>query len=320
MKIIDLHCDTIFKCFIDPQYQLTANSGHIDMDKLNKGNAMVQFFALFIYAKRFPQVEPFELFLKMYEIYLFQLSLNQATLAPALTVKDIETNVLNHKVSSVLSIEDGVIIHDKIERLAEIYEKGVRLLTLTWNFENNIGYPSSIDSEEHKRRLKPLGFDVVSEMNRLGMIIDVSHLSEGGFYDVALHSKKPFVASHSCARTLCKHQRNLTDEQLKTLGEKGGLVGINFYSYFLEDDCDYAKFDHLVNHIKHMVNKAGIEAVGIGSDFDGIDCGLEFKDYGGFPSILDALSKHFTHGELERICHKNALRLMKDVWRNNDLS
>lgn len=314
MKIIDLHCDTITECFVNPQHLLSINSGHIDAEKLKKGDATAQFFALFIDTKRFPVMDPFEIFEKMYDTYQVQLSLNKDIIAPAFTVKDMERHAQSHKISAILSVEDGVIIGDNIGRVAEIYHKGVRLLTLTWNFENSLAYPCSSNPNEHKRGLKPLGVDVVSEMNRLGMIIDVSHLSEGGFYDVAQHSKKPFVASHSCARALCNHQRNLTDQQLKTLGTTGGLVGVNFYSSFLQDDCDYATLNHVVGHVKHMVHKAGIEAVGMGSDFDGIECGLEFENYAGFPKIIDALSKHFTSQEIEKICSQNAYRLMKDVW------
>ncbi|MFV0518000.1 MAG: dipeptidase [Aminipila sp.] len=315
MKIIDMHCDTMLECFRNPEYKLSANSGHIDIDKLKKGNAYTQFFALFIDTKDYPQMDAYEIFNEMYNTYQIQLSLNSDILAPALSVSDILRNSEEGKISSVLAVEDGVIIDNKIERVSEIYHKGVRLVTLTWNFENSIGYPCSMVPEEHNKKLKPFGIDVISEMNRLGMIIDVSHLSEGGFYDVATHSKCPFVASHSCARALCNHQRNLTDDQLKTIGNKGGLIGVNFYSSFLQEKSEYATLNNIVDHVKYMVNKAGIEAVGLGSDFDGIDCGLEFVDYSGFPTVIDALSKHFTSDELERICNKNAFRVISEVWK-----
>lgn len=312
MKIIDMHCDTLLECYRNPIHTLSNNSGHISIDKLLQGNALAQFFAIFISPKEKALMGPYEIFNQVYETYTTQLELNSNYIKPALCVEDILSNAKDSKVSAILAVEDGVILEDKIERVQEVFDKGVRLITLTWNFENAIGYPSSDDPSEHNRGLKPFGIEVVEEMNRLGILVDVSHLSEGGFYDVAKYSKKPFVASHSCARALCNHRRNLTDEQLKTLGNQGGLVGVNFYSAFLKEDSEYATIDQIVEHVKYMVDKAGIESVGLGSDFDGIDCELEFKDYASYPLLLSALSKHFTDDQVDKICNGNAFRILKE--------
>mgnify|MGYP003311761442 CR=1 FL=1 len=155
--------------------------------------------------------------------------------------------------------------------------------------------------------------EVVEKMNDLGMIIDVSHMSEGGFYDVAKHSKQPFMATHSCARALCNHRRNLTDDQLKVLGEKGGMAGINFECSFLKEGSNHATYDQVIEHLLYMKDKAGIEAIGFGSDFDGIDDNGEMVNYGGFSKMLTLLEKNFTYDEIDLITHKNALRVMKDV-------
>ncbi len=312
MKIIDMHCDTLLECYRNPDYTLSSNSGHISVDKLLQGNSLAQFFAIFISPKEKASMTPYDIFNKVYETYKAQLALNSNYIRPALCTEDILSNAKDSKISSILAVEDGVILEDNLERLQEVFHKGVRLITLTWNFENNIGFPSSDDPSEHSLGLKPFGIDVVSEMNRLGILIDVSHLSEGGFYDVAKHSNKPFVASHSCAKALCNHRRNLTDDQLKVLGNQGCLVGVNFYSAFLKEDSEYATIGQIVEHVNYMVNKAGIESVGLGSDFDGIDCELEFKDYASYPLLLNALSKHFTDDQLDKICNGNALRVLKD--------
>lgn len=312
MKIIDMHCDTLLECYRNPDYTLSSNSGHISVDKLLQGNSLAQFFAIFISPKEKASMTPYDIFNKVYETYKAQLALNSNYIRPALCAEDILSNAKDSKISSILAVEDGVILEDNLERLQEVFHKGVRLITLTWNFENNIGFPSSDDLSEHSLGLKPFGIDVVSEMNRLGILIDVSHLSEGGFYDVAKHSNKPFVASHSCAKALCNHRRNLTDDQLKVLGNQGCLVGVNFYSAFLKEDSEYATIGQIVEHVNYMVNKAGIESVGLGSDFDGIDCELEFKDYASYPLLLNALSKHFTDDQLDKICNGNALRVLKD--------
>ena len=118
---------------------------------------------------------------------------------------------------------------------AALYDRGVRMIALTWNYENSIGFPNSADPELHASN-SPFGFEVVERMGELGMIVDVSHLSEGGFFDVAEAVKGPFAASHSCARALCGHSRNLTDRQLRVLGDHGGVCGVNFYSSFSHRD------------------------------------------------------------------------------------
>ena len=312
MKIIDMHCDTILECFRNPEHQLFKNDGHISIEKLKKGNALAQFFAIFISPNEKKIMEPYEIFNRVYETYITQIQLNADYIQTALCAEDILKNEENGKTSSILAVEDGVIIGDKLERIGEIFDKGVRLVTLTWNFENEIGFPSSDDIKAHKLGLKPFGIEAVSEMNKYGIIIDVSHLSEGGFYDVAKYSKKSFVASHSCARSLCDHRRNLTDDQLKVLGEKGGMVGVNFCSDFLRENSNYATIDDISKHVRYMVDKAGIESVGLGSDFDGIECELEFNDYSGYPKIIDNLSKYFTYDQLDKICFENALRILRE--------
>jgi len=312
MKIIDTHCDTLLNCYRDNNFNLASNTGHISLEKMIKGDALAQFFAIYISRNELKTMDAYDIFNGVYDKYKIELSKNVETILPAYSEEDVLLNEKNGKMSSILSIEDGIVIDDKIERVGEFFEKGVRLLTLTWNFENTIGFPCSDDNEAHMLGLKPFGIEVVEKMNDLGMIVDVSHLSEGGFYDIAKYSKKPFVASHSCARALCNHRRNLTDKQLKTLGEKGGMVGVNFCSSFLRENSDYATNNEIVEHVVYMVNKAGIDSVGLGSDFDGIDNDLEIKDYAGYPILIDSLRKHFKESELEKICSKNILRVLRD--------
>jgi membrane dipeptidase len=238
---------------------------------------------------------------------------NKEVIRPVYSVSDIEKNRQEGMLSAFLTVEDGVFLDGKMERLEEAYEKGVRLLTLMWNFENSLGFPCKDDAQEHQKGLKPFGIQVVERMNQLGMIVDVSHMSEGGFYDVAKYSKKPFVASHSCARALCNHRRNLTDDQLKTLGNAGGVVGVNFERSFLKEGSNRATFDQIISHLLYMKDKAGIEALGFGSDFDGIEDNGELVNYSGFTPLLEQMEKHFTDDEIDLICNGNVLRLMKDV-------
>lgn len=313
MKLIDMHCDSMGEVFLHPEQNILDKGGHLDLQMIEKVGGTVQFFALFLYRACIEKYGPYDLFHRMCDTYAKQMEMNRKHVLPVFKAEDIYKNEKAGKISSLLTVEDGVFLEGRIERVDEAFDKGVRLITLMWNFENSLGFPSSDDHDQHMKGLKPFGIEAVERMNRLGIIVDVSHSSEGGFYDVAKHSKKPFVASHSCARALCSHRRNLTDDQLKVLGEKGGVAGINFCGEFLEDGREHPTVELIMKHMRYMVAKAGIESVGFGSDFDGIESVGELENYTGFNKILAAMEKEYTDDEIEKICYGNALRVIKDV-------
>lgn len=318
-SIIDLHCDTVLLAESE-ETDLQGLNGHINIDKLKQGGCLAQCFALFIPANdtlqeyHFSDPSPRSIYERLLRRYRFCLDRCRDTLREARSVPDILENAENGFISSVLTVEDGMLVEGELDFLNRMYDDGVRMLALTWNYENCIGYPNSPDDAAHTGRgLKEFGLEAIGRMNDLGMIIDVSHLSEAGFRDVARSSRKPFAASHSCCRALCDHSRNLTDEQLHILGDCGGIVGVNFYSRFLSDGSDDTTVSGIVRHLKHIRNKAGKEALAWGSDFDGFDSTVEFSDYSGFPMILDALSREFTDDEIDLLNSGNFLRLMRDV-------
>ncbi|MCI8610211.1 MAG: membrane dipeptidase [Firmicutes bacterium] len=313
MQIVDLHCDTVMLLWRDKNRKLRSNDGHLSLEKMIKGHGMCQFFAAYISRKEMEYMSPYDMFCQMADCYDAEMAANSDLILPAYTKEDILRNKAEGKLSGVLAIEDGVCLEGRIERVQEFYDRGVRLITLLWNFENEIGFPCRDDAQEHSRGLKPFGFQVVEEMNRLGMLVDLSHSSEGVFHDVARVSKAPFLASHSCARALAGHRRNLTDKQLAILGEKGGIVGLNFEETFLNHDGSAFTFDRAVEHCVHIVDKAGIEALALGSDFDGIDNTGEMVDYGNYPMLIDRLNKVFTMDQIDKITHENALRIIGDV-------
>ncbi len=318
MNIIDLHCDTVLFCCTGRK-NLHTFDGHINLAKLRAGGCLAQCFALFIptcdaaleYLGQ--EREPWDLYQQLLSCYRSLLSDASDVIRPALTAAQIEENRRAGFLSSVLTIEDAVELDGKAERLDRVYADGVRMIALTWNYENCIGFPNSVDPAEHRGRgLKPFGFEAVERMNELGMIVDVSHLSEAGFYDVARHSKKPFAASHSCCRALQDHPRNLTDDQLRTLAEAGGVVGINFYDEFLGGREGHTTVDDIIRHMLHVRDQAGIDSLAFGSDFDGIGSTLEFGDYSGLPMIISALERHFSDDEIDKISHGNFLRVFAD--------
>ncbi len=313
MPFIDLHCDT----FLELQRQNKAlydNDLHISIKKLQKSEVFCQLFAMYVNLANFSGPDrAFDFALEMYGVFKSELEKNSDYITQVRSFSEIEAARKNGKIAALLTVEEGGICGESIERLEQLYDMGVRLMTLTWNYENPIGYPNSDDSAVMGRGLKPFGIEFVERMQQLGMLIDVSHLSEGGFWDVARHSRKPFVASHSNARAIRDFRRNLSDAQLKALAEAGGVTGINFYHNFLGTDGS-GSMEQIMAHIRHIRNVAGIDVLAVGSDFDGISGNTAMKDASELGMLIDALDKAgFTAGEIDKICWENALRVIKEV-------
>lgn len=197
-------------------------------------------------------------------------------------------------------------------------------MTLTWNYENDLAYPNRVDMNtgksrpETERGLKKKGMEFVELMEELGMAVDVSHLGDAGFWDVVKMMKKPFAASHSNARAIAGHTRNLTDEMIRAMGERGGVIGINYCPAFLNDheDGGTSRVSDMILHIKHMKNVGGIDCIGLGSDFDGITGKLEIDSPASVYLLKEELAKNgFTQGETEKIFYRNVLRFYEDVWK-----
>jgi len=312
MNLIDMHCDTILSLFeTKGEVKLTRNNLCIDIQKLKKAGSIAQFFAVFVDLEKYK--EPMSRCLSMIERFYDEIEENNADISFAGSIKDLVRNREEGKISAFLTVEEGGVLEGKLQNLANLYKKGVRLITLTWNYPNCIGYPNF--QWEHKDKgLTSFGQEVVAEMNRLGMLIDVSHLSDQGFYDVARLSDKPFVASHSDARAVVNHWRNLSEDMLKRLAEKGGVTGLNLEPEFLGDG---GSVEAMTRHIIHMTNTAGIEAVAIGSDFDGCSPLTAIKDISKMGLLGDALKKAgFSEGEIEKIMYKNTERVLRDVMNS----
>lgn len=309
MKLIDLHCDTILSCLdSDGKVKLRKNDLCIDIKKLKKADSLAQFFAMFVDLDKYSA--PMDRCLDMIDCFYNEIEENSADIAFAGSMKELKKNNSEGKISAFLTVEEGGVLEEKLRNLRILYKLGVRLITLTWNYPNCIGYPNF--RWEHKDKgLTAFGEEVVAEMNRLGMIIDVSHLSDQGFYDVAELSGKPFIASHSNARAVTNHWRNLTDDMLRKLAEKGGVAGLNLEPEFLGDG---GSVEAMTRHVIHMINAAGIEAVAIGTDFDGCSLLTAIKDAGDMHKLWDALSKAGLSGrDMDKIIHKNVERVIGDV-------
>ena len=333
IPVIDMHCDTIYKIYElrrqGEDVRLRSNSLHLDLLRMKEAGYMAQCFALFTYMP-FTQergVDPFEYAKALSDTMDRELEANADLVRPALTAGDIDHNYRAGFLSAIKTIEEGAVYKGSPELVRFFYDLGVRKSTLTWNFENELAFPNRAvrDPEtgeyhvfpETERGLKKEGQDVVQLMEELGMLIDVSHLGDAGIFEVLdiVGPYTPVIASHSNARAVTGHPRNLTDQMLRGIAEHGGLTGINFCAAFLtEDGKGVSRINDMVRHVQYIYNVAGIDAIGLGTDFDGIDDQLELNGAGEMQKLADALSAAgFTTGEIEKIFWRNAMRVYEEV-------
>ena len=330
MKVADMHCDTILEIYYKQdngeKAALRENDFHLDLKRMMKGDYLIQNFALFVYLGEERTGDPFTFGMKMLDVFYNEMEKNQDIITQVRSYNDIEKNMRDGKMSAMLTLEEGAVCKGNVRLLRDFYRLGARMMTLTWNFPNELAYPANVTSGEYKGKrfdddgygLTETGIEFIEEMERLGMIIDVSHLNDPGIRNILSHTKKPFVASHSNARAVCSHPRNLPDDLIKGIAERGGVMGINYCPSFLrdwkEEEHKISRVEDMVRHIKHMRNLGGIECIGLGSDFDGIEGELEIASASDMPVLEKALHKAgFTASEIEAIFYKNVLRLYKEV-------
>lgn len=233
---------------------------------------------------------------------------------------------LKEGLNALLTVEEGGAIEGSLEKLNDLYGRGVRMMTLTWNHENEIGFPAFPDYEgllegkrsfslrEEERGLKPFGFECVEKMNELNMLIDVSHGSDRLVRDVAACSKKPFVASHSGARSAFDCARNLGDREIRLIADSGGVVGLYFCADFLSSDLSKeGQRGALLRHARAIVNAGGEDCLALGSDFDGIPENAYLKNPACMPDFISLLEKEFGTERTEKFAYKNFLRVFQEI-------
>lgn len=310
MIVFDTHCDTILR-LIDSDKNLSENDLQLDLKRLSRLGQAVQVFALCV-SPACCQGQAVKKAFKMLDRYWMEIERSGDMIQHCNTLGDINKALAQGKVASILSIEGGEALAGELSALRTYYRLGVRSLCLTHNARNELADGASFNSTGGG--LTPFGRDVVCEMNRLGMLIDISHLAEKGFWDVIELTRQPIIASHSNAKALCLHERNLTDEQLLAIRDNGGVVGINYYPVFLRDDGNATSGD-IIRHIDHMAALIGCDHIGLGSDFDGIPTWP--ADVNGVEDvihILDALATHnYSQNDIEKIAGLNFMRLAANM-------
>ena len=333
MKVADMHCDTIAELLYNKKSgkgscSLRQNELHIDLEKMEIGDYLVQNFAMFVNLKR--RERPLEWCLELIDQYYEELGKNSDRILPAYTCEDIRRNQEAGIMSAVLTIEEGGVLHGNQAFLRILHRLGVRMVTLTWNYCNELGWPNALTPEGEKADLRTpntvngltkRGLEMIAEMEQLGIVVDVSHLSDAGFYDVLNVTTKPFAASHSNARALCPHIRNLTDDMIRKLAQRGGVMGMNYCGEFLDPEFwkkenPEGTLSQIVDQILYIGNIGGYGCIGLGSDFDGIQTHPDLKDASFLPVLEDALWKAgLGQAEIEGIFYKNVLNLYQEVWK-----
>ena len=314
MFICDCHCDTLTELY-NKNASLYENEQHFDITRQIALGGGLQFCAIYVPTEVFRYQGGLRYTLCLLDKYNQEIKKLHENGIDVLQVRTAEDagNVLKHKAATLLAIEEGVAIDGSREALRCLYELGVRAMTLTWSNRNDIA--DGINEEATGSGLTLFGKQVVAEMNRLGMLVDVSHISTAGFWSVIETSTKPIIATHSNAKSLCSHPRNLNDEQIKALAQNGGLAGITFAGQFLEEDWRNACIESVYKHIDYMLNLIGNDDhIGFGSDFDGISHPpYNIQGVQDYKPLIEYLSKYYSDETINKITHQNVINLLQKV-------
>ena len=326
--VVDFHCDAVLATLPDSAYIVgrrvkrtlaeRSTEGHVDIPRLFEGGVDCQVFSHFVEPIYNP-IAPHRM-LQVMGYSLSEIERNSDKLEIVTRAEEIYRNH-GKKISIIVGFEGGEAI-DQDLRLLRIYHRlGLRRLTLCWNNRNAIA--DGVRWQRSKSGLTEFGVSVVEECNKLGILVDVSHITDPGFWDVLEVSKDPVIASHSNCRALCSSMRNLTDDMIKALAERDGVMGVNYARFFLVDrkglrSGKVPTVETVVDHIDHMVEVTGsTDNVGLGSDFDGVPSmaqGLE--DVSKLPNLTKALvARGYSDQEIEKILGGNFLRVIKRVWQ-----
>ena len=367
--VIDTHADTPQR-FVDDHWSFTdpLNGGMLNYDSAKKGGLDAQFFSIWVDPNQYPANSSASRTRELIDATLEQVRRAPDKLQFCTTPDEILAARKSGKFAVLMGIEGGHSIEDSLDLLRDYYRLGVRYMTLTWSNTNNWA-DSSGDLEDervhHHNGLTPFGKQVVQEMNRLGMMVDISHVSDKTFWDVIETTRAPIIASHSSARALTSAPRNLTDDMLRAVAKNNGVIMVNFFPAFIDEkwreawiaqaperkkaqqameagykakglpvsysasdkiDREFAArigrapFDSLIAHFDHVIRVAGIDHVGIGTDFDGIPVAPEGVDSAAdLPKITTALmTRGHTAEDMRKLLGGNLLRVFREVQADAD--
>ena len=308
MDLFDGHCDTILRCYLEGG-GLRRQAGHLDLERRRGKGRWAQFFATFGSPEDMPGRSLWEVFLEEYALFRSEMDANADLVAFCRTGEEARAAFAAGKTAAFLSAEGAELLDCDPDKLRLAHRMGVRIVNITWNHPNAL---SGTNAEEPDRGLSEQGRAFVKTMGELGMLVDVSHLSDPGFWDVMEVTDRPVVATHSNARAIFPHPRNLTDEQFTAIINTNGVAGLNMYAGFLGDDPD---FDTVVSHLEHFLALGGENNVSMGGDWDGIT-----QMPRGMSGIQDMeklyehlLRRNYSESLLEKVFYSNLMRVVNEV-------
>jgi membrane dipeptidase len=320
--VVDAHIDTLLDIMVPParpvklptprNFGERSDKGHVDLPRLVESGVDLQVFAAYIQPE-YKIERALHRFMQLADRFYQMLEAHKDRMMLFTKVSDVYEAERNSKIAAMLSIEGGEAVEADLGILRMLHKLGVRAITLTWNERNQIADGAA--EGRTKGGLTNFGVELVGEMNKIGMVVDVSHLSDAGFFDVIETTKSPIIASHSNCRSLCNHRRNLTDEMIRLLADNGGVMGMNFAPAFIDERRDHASLERVLDHVDHVAKLVGVDYIGLGSDFDGIEStpkGLE--DVTKMPWFTEGLIRRgYSEDDVLKILGGNFLRVFKKV-------
>lgn len=312
MKYIDLHCDTLSAC-VQSGASLKDNGLQTSLNNLKKSGCAAQCFAVFTQGET--ASTDAENYIKFYKKFLDE---NSDAAAPVLSSADFSRCGNGQKLGCILTVENLGFIREDLSAISSLKTAGVRMASLVWNYENQFAYPNLMFdggvpqfTKRENRGLKRLGKQAVEVLDSLGIIVDISHLSDGGAEEILYGRKTPLVASHSNAVSVCNVSRNLTDGLIKKISDCGGVIGVNFCKDFLGDGETFAA---VLRHINHFIKIGGEDVIALGSDFDGIPTCENLEDCTRVPALFNYLCDNkIPPRVLEKLVYDNFFRVFKEI-------
>lgn len=310
--MIDLHCDTIMRLWEDGvgRNTLLSNSYSIDIERMEKAGTMAQCLAIYTPATNDRGLSGWEAMQELHDLFISE----TARYSDRISVASDSDDIRRSRLSAILTIEGMWPTEGIDERVDEVLSWNPRLMTLTWNEVNDFAYPNSTDPEIMSRGLTGKGFELVGKAMERDILIDVSHLSDGGFWDL-MGTKAKVVASHSNARAVADHPRNLSDDMIRALADHGGVMGLNFCPGFLCDDFGSgercSRISDMIVMLHHVHDVGGEDVMALGTDFDGIGGKLEIGSVDMLHLLREAMEGEFSETVIDKFFHGNALRVLE---------
>jgi membrane dipeptidase len=305
MKLIDLHCDTLYKSVVN-NIPLDDKAMEVDLNQTDFTN-ILQCFAIWL-PDDLSGEKAKNLFFKAATCLKAECDRCKINLLSSFS--SLEDAFINNQRSAFFTVENGKALNSKIENVKKFAELGVKMMTLTWNMHNEIGDGAGV---ENPKGITDFGKNVISAMEENNIVVDISHASDELFYDVAELATKPFVASHSNSRKITAHKRNLTDEQFKIICDNGGIVGLNFHNAFLNNTPEKANMYDIIKHTEHFLSLGGENVISIGSDFDGGTLPYDISGSRSLSKIYELFLQHnYQESLVDKIFFKNSLKFFEN--------